>query len=262
MSKFADKLKNISQAATQPMGFGRRQVAETSPGLLLVARLAGGSGGKLAGSVAGADAGLVDVSASEGDDKTLQKCARAAPDIPWGGWLKGEGRPGGGELACPDCDFVILPARMPVGTLEDSTEVGRILEVSASLNAGILRTVNDLPVDGVLITFEGEDGLSLTWQRLMTLQHLADLLVKPLLTVVPPGIGAGGIKLLWEAGVDGVIVETEAGKSGGQLKRLREAISQLGPPSSGRRGKVKALLPKTGQEAALTTEEELPGDLR
>jgi hypothetical protein len=263
MSKFADKLKHISQAAPQPMGFGRRQEAEARPEMLLVAKLAGGGASKLAGLVAGADAGLVDISESGGDDKMLRKCVRAVPDIPWGGWLKGERRPGGGELECPDCDFVVLPAaQTPVGILENATEVGRILEVSASLNAGILRTINDLPVDGVLITFEDEGSPALTWQRLMTLQHFADLLAKPLLTEVPPEVSAGELKMLWEAGVDGVIVEVGTGRPGSQLKRLREAISELPSPSSGRRGKVKALLPKTGQETTVAAEEELPADLR
>jgi len=258
MSKFADKLKHVSQAEAQPMGFGRRQVAAAKSGMILVAKLAGGGVSKLAGLVAGADAGLLNISGSGSDSKALQK-----PDIPWGGWLKGERRPGGGELECPGCDFVVLPAaETPVGILESSTDVGKILEVSTSLNAGILRTVNDLPVDGVLVTFEDEDSPVLTWQRLMTLQHFADLLDKPLLTEVTPEVTDGELKMLWEAGVDGVIVEVGAGKPGGQLKRLREAISKLPPLSLGRGGKVKALLPQTGQEAEVADEEELPSDLR
>ena len=68
--------------------------------------------------------------------------------------------------------------------------------------------------------------------------------------------------MLWEAGGEGVFVAVGVGKPGGQLKRLREAISKLPPPSLGRGGKVKVLLPQTGQEAKVADEEELPSDLR
>ena len=257
MSKFIDRLRQASGAVAQPIGFGRGKPVSPEPKILLVASLARAAAGNLADLVAGADAGLLSISGSGGDSKTLRQCAAAVPDIPWGGWLNGSTRRKGRQVKDSGCDFIVFPAKMPLGVLED-TGAGRILEVEATLDGGLLRTIDELPVDGVLISVKKEDGLPVTWQQLMLFQRVSRLLTKPLLVPVPPEVTAAELRMLWQAGVDGVILELGDGRPSGGLGQLREAVNKLAFPSRIRRGKVGALLPKISGEAGLESEEELP----
>jgi hypothetical protein len=261
MSKFVDKLKNTSQAVAQPMGFGRGQPVSAKPGILLVASVDRAGVGNLADLVSGADAGLIGISELEPDSKALRECAEAAPDIPWGGWLRGGRWRRSQKIKALGGDFVIFPASTPLGVLEN-TGVGKIVEVEATLSEGMLRTIDKLPVDGVFLAVEYGDSPSLTWQQLMLFQRFSGLVAKPLLVLVPSKVTAGELKVLWEAGVDGVIIEVGEGQSGGSLRQLREAIDKLSFPSQRRRGRVRALLPHLGGEAEIEgEEEEIPDDL-
>lgn len=256
MSKFVDKLKLASQAVAQPMGFGRGQLVSAKPGILLVARLAQAGVSNLTDLVSGADAGLLDISELERYIRALGGCAEAVPDIPWGGWLRGGKWPRSQKLKALGGDFVIFPAAStPMGVLEN-TGMGKIVAVEATLSEGILRTIDELPVDGVCLVFEYQDSPSLTLEQLMLFQRVSGLVAKPLLVPVPARVTAGELRALWEAGVDGVIVAAGLG-----LRKLREAINKLSFPSRRRRGKVKALLPHISEAADVEVEEELPSDL-
>lgn len=252
MSKFVDRLKQASGAVAQPMGFGRGKEASPESKILLVAGLARASADNLAELVAGADAGLVSISGSGGDAKILKQCAAAVPGIPWGGWLKGSSR----SVKESGCDFIVFPAKIPLGVLEDA-RAGRILELEATLDEGLLKTIDELPVDGVLISSKKE-SLPVTWQQLMLFQRASRLLAKPLLVTVPPEVAAAELRMLWRAGVDGVVLEMGDGQASGGLGQLREAVNKLTFPSRVGRGKLGALLPKISGEAVSESEEELP----
>jgi hypothetical protein len=80
--------------------------------------------------------------------------------IPWGGWLKEAG--GEETKAVAGCDFVVFPLVTALATLQD-TMVGKILEIDALLGEGLLKTINSLPVDAVLVTSEQEKENLLTF---------------------------------------------------------------------------------------------------
>ena len=252
MSKFIDRLNRISQAGPQPMGFRPEQPVSPSPKIQLVASLAQASVSNLADYVAGADAGLLRISKLSSGTKSLKKISQAVPDIPWGGWLRdiswGEMK----QTKGVGCDFVVFPAaNTSLAILQDS-EVGKILEVEASLSEGLLRTIDELPVDAVLIAGEHKEDYFLTWQHLMLFWRFADSLAKPLLVSVPPRVTANELQVLWEAGVAGVIVE--AGVEG--LKELRQVIDKLTFPPQRRWRKAEALLPHISAGTGVDTEEE------
>jgi hypothetical protein len=119
------------------------------------------------------------------------------------------------------------------------------------MDDSLLRAINSLPVDAVMVadTFEGG---ALVWHELMIFQHLANILAKPPIINIPPNITEAELKALWEAGVDGVVVEASALKAGG-LKKLCDAIGKLPPRSKRKRGKIDALLPRTGGESGAVT---------
>ena len=153
------------------------------------------------------------------------------------------------------CDFVVFPAaNTPLAILQDD-EVGKILEVEVSLSEGLLRAVDELPVDGVLITGEAKRDYFLTWHHLMTFQRFADLLTKPLLVCVPSKVTANELQALWKAGVDGIVVAVGVEPPAGKLNELRQTIDKLAfPPRNW--AKAEALLPYIRGEEKIVAEEE------
>lgn len=164
MSRFIDNLNRLFRAEPQPIGFRAAQSASPKPKMQLVASLVQESVEHLTDYVAGADAGLLRISKLSSGAKTLQKMSQAVPDILWGGWLQGGGQREIKQLIKVGCDFVVFPAtNTPLATLQND-EVGKILEVEASLSEGLLRAANELPIDAVLIAGEQSESDVLTWQ--------------------------------------------------------------------------------------------------
>jgi len=252
MSKFINELKRVSGVGLQPMGFRAAQAVPQKPRMLLVATLAEASIERLADYVAGADAGLVPIPKLSPGAKAIHKISQAMSNIPWGGWLKDIGGEGIKSVVEAGCDFVVFPSDTPLAILQDS-EVGKILEVGASLSEGLLKAIDDLPVDAVLTSGEPEKDNLLTWRHLMLFRHCADLLTKPLLASVPSGVGASELQALWAAGVVAVVVETPPQ---GRISELRQIIDKLTFPLPSRRRKAEPLLPRIAEETKIVPEEE------
>ncbi len=256
MSKFIDKLKQVSEAAPQPMGFRVTQLASAKPKMMLVASLAQANIENLAEHVTGADAGLLQIAELSSGVKTIQEISQVVPDIPWGEWLKESGQGEVKQMAEAGCDFVVFPAANTSLALFQSDEMGTILEVESSLSEGLLRAVNELPINAVLIAGEQKEGYSLTWHHLMLFRRFADLLTKPLLVFIPSTVTANELQALLETGISGVVVEVGVGQPAGKLKELRQIIDKLRPPSPSKLEKAEVLLPQIGRETSIEAEEE------
>ncbi len=254
MSKFIDKLKQASQTAP-PIGFKATLATLSKPKMLLIASLSQANLDGVADYVAGADAGLLPVSELSSGAEAIKKTLQAVSDIPWGGWLKDVGRKEITQIVDSGCDFVVFPAVSTALATLQGNGVGKILEVPASLSDGLLRAVNKSPVDAVLISGEPEEGGFLTWQHLMHFQRCADLLSKPLLASIPRDVTASELQALWEAGVDGVVVEVGVEQPAGRLMELRQAIDSSTLPPQRKREKPAALVPYTEPMVGAVTEE-------
>lgn len=255
MSRFIDKLKQVSQVVSQPVGFRLSQAVPSKPKMLLIASLVEANMDSLASDVAGADAGLLRIPKLNSGAKTLQKIAQAMPEIPWGGWLGESNQKGVEQLVKAGCDFAVFPAAGTSLAILQDNEVGKILELEPSLNEGSLRAVNELPVDAVLIAGgQGQDEF-LTWYHLILYQRFANSLTKPLLACIPPKVTATELQALWEANISGVIIEVEAGQPD-RLKEVRQTIDKLSFVRRTRK-KAEAFLPYVGRgETEIETEEE------
>jgi len=256
MSRLIDRLNLASQAVLRPLGFGAAQPVSEKPKILLIASLSRANASSVANYVAGADAGLLRIPKLSSGAKILKEISQAMSDIPWGGWLRDIGTQGIKQMVKVGCDFVVFPAANTSLVILQNSEVGRILEVEASLSEGLLRAVNELPVDAVLIASEQEGEYFLTWHHLMLFRRFADLLTKPLLVSIPSNVTANEVQALWQAGVDGVVVEVGVGQPAEGLNELRQTIDNLAFPSQRKRGKAEALLPHITEETRVPTEEE------
>ena len=253
MSKLIDKLNQMAKTVPKPIGFRMAQATSAKTKMLLIASLTQASNvGRLADYIADADAVLF-TKVSSGV-KTLQKMAQSVPSIPWGIWLEDIDRKGITPMVEAGCDFIVFPASAALALPEDD-KVGKILQVEASLSEGLLKTINELPVDAVLIANEPAEESFLTWRHLMLFHRLADLLAKPLLASIPLNVTANELQVLWKTGVDGAVVEIGIGQLAARIKELRQTIDKLTFPPRPRK-KVEALLPRIGEETGTVTETE------
>jgi hypothetical protein len=254
MSRFIDELEQASQAMFPPMGFRAAETA-SKPRMLLIAHLSQTDIENLVDYIAGADAGLISITKLGSGAKILKKVAQLVPSVPWGGWLDNISRERINKIADSGCDFVLFPPNASLAILDDS-KLGRVLVVESLLDEGLLKAVDELPADAVLIN-SGQEGLpSLTWHHLMLFRRFVDLLSKPLLVAVPSDIAANELQALLDVGVDGIVVKVVPGQPVERVKGLRRTIDNLTLPVKRKRKKTAALLPRVRGESSLAPEEE------
>ncbi len=236
MSKFIDRLKQLSEGAPQPLGFRPGGMAATRLKVQLVASL---SGDAIPDSISDADAAFlcVDMPATKGSQKKLAEKAK----VPFGACAAGNVDVK--ALAEAGTDFVVFPANANVGGLADS-KIGKVLEIDTNLSDSLLRSLNALAVDAVLLRhgFSESGGDSpaaatssegLTWQDVIAIHRVAGMISKPVLLTVPSDISQADLKTVWHAGVDGVVVGI-TGENAEDIGALRKKIAGLEFPAARR----------------------------
>ena len=139
----------------------------------------------------------------------------------------------------PGADFLVFSSQGTEASIL-KTEPGKVLEIDMNLPDSQMRSVDFLPVDALLLPFSGK-GTSLTVQNLMAYQRIDLLVTKPLLGYVPAKISSENLRLLWEAGLDGVVIKGDE-LTPKEIERLQEAIKSF-PPHRGEKRRADALLP-------------------
>jgi hypothetical protein len=248
MSRLIDELLKTTQSAGQPMGFRAARPAAAAGRITLIADLKIGAAVSPVELTEGASAVLLRPGNSRPTMKAFQAMVDNLPDIPWGIYLEDIGDGKTASTLGAGCDFIVFPASVPVSATPQEEKLGRVLQVESLMDDGLLRAINELPVDAAFIGDTPGEGDSLVWHRLMILQHLTHLISKPLIVPVHADIGEEELNALCEAGIDGILVEVDTGKAGG-LKELRQAIDKLPPRSPHIRDKMRPLLPRTGVES-------------
>jgi hypothetical protein len=228
------------------MGFRTARAAAPEPSILLIVSLAADAI-KSTSDIGDASAVLIRPNSSPLTATSVKKIVATLPDIPVGFYLEDADDSEIAAMIEAGGDFLVFPASSRISAAPADKKPGRILQVESAMDDSLLRAVNSLPVDAVLVadTFEGG---SLVWHELMIFQHLANTLAKPLMINIPANITEAELKALWEAGADGVVVEADKMKATG-MKELQKTIGKLPPRSARKRGKIEALLPRTGGES-------------
>lgn len=248
MSKFAEKLQHIYRSSTSSIGF-RKPAEEKVSRMLVVADLTktGISQAKVIAD--NIDAGIV--SDTNLDTRNLEQLVAAVDGIPVGLFLEGGEHNRGTKLIDSGCDFVVFDLKTPFEVVAGEG-VGRVLKVEPSLDPGLVRAINalPLPVDGVLVNIK--DSL-LTVELLLTCQRFADLLDKPLLLYLDSLVSGNELKSLSEVGVEGLVLS--AGLPADTSAKLRKLINGL-PRVTKRNTRGSALIPQLGSQAEVDDDEE------
>ena len=241
MSRLIDELKKADRTSNQPMGFKASRQSAAGPRLRIIASVAPDSN-MPAELIKGADAVSLVSKKAKPSTPVTKTTMKKFKDIPWGIHLKNIAGTEALSLVKEGCDFLIFPADTPVSAIPSDDDTGKIIELESSLDDGLIRAVNNLPVDAVLLTDSFEEDGALVWHRLMIFQHMTNLLSKPVIIHVPPDAAESDIKALWEAGADAVIAEADPGTPNG-IKNLRKLIDGLPARTSPKKGSSEALLP-------------------
>jgi len=245
VSKLLEKLQRVSRGASQPIGFRAAATMPKGPSIVLIAALTARPGPAPAARAAAA---LCPWGPRTGARRG--QIVASLGDLPWGVSLEEATGEELSQLKEMGCDFVVFnAARAPLALLREE-EMGKIVEIEPSLADGLVRAIEQLPIDAVLVGEEGE----LSIHRLMVCQHLANLVRKPLVALAPIAMSKEDLQGLFEAGVAGVVVKLEGGVK--ELSKLRQAIEEL-PSSRGRRKeRVEPLLPYAVEEITEPEEED------
>ncbi|MFC2019434.1 hypothetical protein ACFLU4_05710 [Chloroflexota bacterium] len=256
MSQFIDRLNGVSTATPRAMGFKTARITESAKAKpLLIAGLAQFDGGGT-DYIAGADAVLLNISNAGAKAPTLKRPPGSAPEIPWGGWLKDANSKQTGKVVKSGFDFMVFSLSSPALSIAPDSEIGKILKVAPSLSDGLLMTINQLPVDAIFISEGWESNSAFTWHHLMTYQHFADMVAKPLIVAIPPKSTAKELQALWNAGVDAVVIAVEDEKASSCLKKLRLEVDKLTFDPRNKPIKTPALLGNIASTIDATDEEE------
>jgi hypothetical protein len=229
MSKFIERLQQVLNPPVQSMGFNHAKSEQARPRIQLVVSVTGGKIKSQRKEPAEADALLFSNSTSGAEGK------------PFGVWLlKGDAEEV--EKATKNgADFVVLPVSGEV--LPADKKIGKILQIDAAITDIMLRTVSGLPVDAVFLTEDKENGMTLTWKRLMLIHRFIGLTGKPLLIEVLPTVTEKELQQIWEAGVSGVIVKTDMEQAETVSGDLRKIIEKLSFRSKRKNEKNMAIVP-------------------
>lgn len=252
MSKLIDKLRRISQGAPQPMGFRASIAAQNQP-MLLVAAFQPEDIAGIKEVIGEVDALVISLKSQKEKSSTLGQVSEIAKEIPWGEWSSGITEEKIKDLEETGADFFVFDARIPGATVQGREKIGKILRIDPAWSDTFIRTVEQLPVDAMLLD-EREEPL-LTLLQLMQCQRLTNLMTKPLLVATPSELKKEDLKSLWEAGVSGIVMET--GKDYAvKLREWRQAIAALPAATRRQRRKAEPLLPPVASPSPAKEEEE------
>jgi hypothetical protein len=253
MSKLIEKLRQISEGTSQPMGF-RTGATSLSQSMLLIA--ASTQADRLAEvATAEVDSMLARVQGLERKSQVLQQIVNAAGNTPWGIWAETVTPESIRQLVEAGGDFLIFePATTPALLLQEN-ELGKVLKIDPTWDNNLIGAVERLPVDVVLIDLTSEGG-KLTVSHLMRCQRLTGLTNKPLLVAVREELSDSELQALRETGATGVIAEIAQRQPSEKLLKLRQAIKALPANTRGRREGKLPILPRTEPDASPTTPDE------
>ena len=241
MSKLIDRLKQLSEGVPQPLGFHVRTTAANRPKIQLIASLAAEADNNEA--IAAADAAFVRLWNVDAANDTVARLSGTA-NVPWGARVEGNKAIDAKAMTDAGVDFVVFPAKTALAGLVDA-KIGRIIEIEATVGDTMLRALNSIPVEAVLMDHQHTSD-PLVWEQMMLFQRLSGMLNKPALVHVPAAISSGELKALWDAGISGIVVDITA-ETVGAAKTLRETINALEYPA-GRRQRPTAVVPRVAPE--------------
>lgn len=252
MSKFIDRLKQLSDGSPQPIGF---RLGARAPARLRI---------QLIGLLSKQIESVKTEAFAEADAVILNPGEKPATPVKSLLEKNDNGKPVGIHFTADsateaktiiECgaDFATFSSDFPVTTFPDKV-TGKVLELDATLADSTLRVVNALPVDAVMVTNLIQNS-PITYQDLLNIRKLTGSINKPFLLSVPAEVSAGELQIIWEAGVDGIVVDITTNAKD-TLTELRQAIEKLEFPDTNRKERLTPTVPHMAAQPAEKEDDE------
>lgn len=246
MGQLTDKMERSSRGAVQPMGFGRSTQERVPPMLLLGLVHAAKDDEAARVKEAGLDGAVVSANGGvAGPGESLKGQT-------WGA-LVAEARPALVEGA----DFQVFTAdTTPLAALANGKQTS-LMQVAPELDDSLLRTIDDLPVDGFYVSLA--DAPVLTVRQLMRIGRVRGATSKWLLVGLARLPDAKELTGLRDAGVNAIVVDV-AGENVGSLAACRQALLNLPREERHRNERSAAVLPRQRAGTSVRRPEPEPDD--
>ena len=247
MSRFFDRMERMDRGATTSMGFGAvaHSESEKVPAMGLVGTLS-----KLGKSAAGA-ANLAKVGADAAllqdmdGAKVPDRLVKALGEVPWGIKVAHLNEEKARQYKDQGCDFLAFyPEGALLDALSDDEDPGYILCIQPDMAGRSLRAIEQLPVDGVLLSLKPAEP-PFTVQHLITIGAIRSAFSKYLLLEVPATLTTRELDGLREIGVDSLVIDADA-HSVEEIEGLKDRLMNLPKRQQNRPTKASAILPSTG----------------
>jgi len=250
VSKFIDRLQDTFRGSTPPIGF--RKVSEIeSPPLLIAVSLTDLSHKELK-QIPAADINAAVLNARGLETATFEQLDKAFSNTPIGLLIGDDSdQTDIAQFINRGCDFIIFDLKAPFEVV-NREKTGKIVRVDPSLEPGLIRSLNDIPADAVLIN---EMEPTLTVEHILICYRFAGLLNKPLLLTIKAPLTVEGLDSLRQAGINGLFLDR--GFPPGAIADLKKAIDSL-PRTPRKKTSAVPLLPRptTGAQPEIAEEEE------
>ena len=242
MSKLLDKLEAISEGRAQPIGFGAAASREKRAPMLVVAAVPSGNA-KLSAAAEDGGADAVLVVADRKTEQGSRKVAGPKTSVPWGASLNPATVQAVADLVEAKCDFLVLsPAGTQAAVLREEG-IGKILQVDTSLEDNLVRTINRLDVEAVLLAPVKDEVFPMTVQQVMAFERLAGAAGKHILAAMPPEMPVEDLETLWGLGAAAIVVDLAVDKPEERLAEVKQAIEKLPANRRRQKGRLSASLP-------------------
>ena len=244
MSDLIDQLEKAGETAPSAFGFGAAsRPHDFQAELVLIGRVDSDGVAKNSRLLEiQVDAFLV--SLDSWNKRTLRSVAGSLADRLWGVSSKEMDRDRADQLKERGCDFFAFDAGSTAAGVLNDDELGKLITVGPDLNEDMARSIQDLPIDGVL--FSPEQNLApLTVEKLMEVQSVRGLVEKPFAMAAPAELGSAELEALRDIGVMGLVVDLTSPHA---IEEMREAVAKL-PRRRPRRQAFRALVPRMATES-------------
>ena len=252
MSKFLDRLEQISLGTSAPLGFGVSRT-QKPPGLALVGLVSDNNAqGIQALAKSGPDAvivsGLDDPSAVEDLVKALDG------ETPWGALLPSLNEEQAQALEEKGCDLVAFSMEGTTVTAVASENMARLLCIEMDVDPDQLPAIGALPVDALLLPM---GGIAAPWtlQDLAAIGNISRRVSQYILVEVSQAPSSKELEALRKVGVHGLAVDAAAVKPK-KLAELKAALQEMPRQRSERRDRPVAVVPTSAFPGGFSPEQE------
>ncbi len=254
MSSFLDRLDQIREGVSTPLGFGAPR-AQKIPGMALVGLVSRehSKGIALLADLK-PDAALV---SGVPDPSAVKELVQTLGDsLPWGAKVSALTEENAKALEEAGCDIQAFSLDGTTVAAVGSEEVARILCIKSDIDIEYLRAVDALPIDALLLSVPTPSS-PWTLEDLAAIAGVSRRVSKYVLLETSQLPAAKELEAMRDVGVNGLVVDV-AGVSPESLGELKSALLEMPRQRPRRKEKSMALLPNSAFPSASAPEPEQP----